>query len=133
MRGDHPNYSIVEIGQKTKKSPGDMRRLVVTQTPVENHRLTLVGKNSQKKKIIEWNQSWVFSTIDFGETLVCASPSKCSTHRGRSLDLGTFSCFLNWTFSQVSNLRTRTNTSYRHTVLKDKFQKCSNQWKTRWN
>ena len=27
---DHPNYSIVEIGQNTEKSPGDLRRLPVT-------------------------------------------------------------------------------------------------------
>ena len=40
--GDHPNYRIVEIGQNTKKSPGDLRRLAVTQTPVESHQLTLV-------------------------------------------------------------------------------------------
>ena len=26
--GDHPNYSIVEIGQYIKKSPGDLKRLV---------------------------------------------------------------------------------------------------------
>ena len=25
--GDHPNYSIVEIGQNTEKGPGDFRRL----------------------------------------------------------------------------------------------------------
>ena len=37
MIRDHPNYRIVEIGQNTKKSPGDLRRLAVTQTPVENH------------------------------------------------------------------------------------------------
>ena len=50
--GDHPNYSIVEIGQNTKKSPGDLRRLAVTQTPVENHHLALVlKKNSQMSKI----------------------------------------------------------------------------------
>ena len=29
ISGDHPNYSIVEIGQNTKKSPGDLRRLAV--------------------------------------------------------------------------------------------------------
>ena len=40
--GDHPNYSIFEIGQNTEKSPGNLRRLAVTQTPVKNHRLTLV-------------------------------------------------------------------------------------------
>ena len=42
--GDHLNYSIVGNSQNTKKSPGDLRRLAVTHTPVENHRLTLVGK-----------------------------------------------------------------------------------------
>ena len=39
--GDHSNYSISENGQNTEKSPGDLRRLAVTQTPVKNHRLTL--------------------------------------------------------------------------------------------
>ena len=29
-RGDHPNYDTIEIGQNTEKSPGDLRRLVVT-------------------------------------------------------------------------------------------------------
>ena len=33
--GDHPNYSFVEIGQNTEKSPGDLR------TSVENHSITL--------------------------------------------------------------------------------------------
>ena len=40
--GDYPNDTIIKIGLNTKKSPGDLRRLAVTQTPVENHRLTLV-------------------------------------------------------------------------------------------
>ena len=41
--GDHPDYSIPEIGQNTEKSPGgDLRRFVVTQTPVKNHRLMMV-------------------------------------------------------------------------------------------
>ena len=39
---DHPNYRIVEVGLNTEKSPGDLRRPAVTQTPVENHQLTLV-------------------------------------------------------------------------------------------
>ena len=42
MSGDHPNDSIFENGQNTKKSPGDLRRLAVTQTPVKNHRLKLM-------------------------------------------------------------------------------------------
>ena len=40
--GDHPNYGISEIGQNTEKSPGDMRRLAVTQTPLKDHQLTLM-------------------------------------------------------------------------------------------
>ena len=40
--GDNPNYSIVEMGLNTEKSPGDLRRLSVTQTPVEIDQLTLV-------------------------------------------------------------------------------------------
>ena len=33
---DHPDYSIIVIGQNTEKSPGDLRRLV-TQTQNRNH------------------------------------------------------------------------------------------------
>ena len=40
--GDHPNDSIVEIGKNIEKIPGDLRRCAITQTPVRNHRLTLV-------------------------------------------------------------------------------------------
>ena len=40
--GDHPNYSIVENGQNTVKSPGDLRRLAVSQTPVKDYQLTLM-------------------------------------------------------------------------------------------
>ena len=47
---DHPDYSIIKIDQKTKKSPGDLRRLAVTQIPVENPSAGV--KNSQKSKII---------------------------------------------------------------------------------
>ena len=39
---DHPNNSIIENGQNTGKSPGDLRRLAVTQSPVKDHRLTLM-------------------------------------------------------------------------------------------
>ena len=47
---DHPNYSIVEISQNTKKSPRDLR-FAFTLTPQENHQLALVWK-TQKSKII---------------------------------------------------------------------------------
>ncbi len=40
--GDHPNYCIIEISQNTEKSPGDLRRLAVSQTPVKDHQLTLM-------------------------------------------------------------------------------------------
>ena len=31
------NYCIIEIGQNTEKSPGDLRKLPVTQTPVKDY------------------------------------------------------------------------------------------------
>ena len=40
--GDHPNYYIIENGQNTEKSPGNLRRLAVTQTPVKDHQLRLL-------------------------------------------------------------------------------------------
>ena len=30
--GDHPDYSIIKIGQNTEKSPGNLKRLALTQT-----------------------------------------------------------------------------------------------------
>ena len=39
---DHPDYSIIKICQNIKKSPGDLRRISVTQIPVRNHQLMLV-------------------------------------------------------------------------------------------
>ena len=40
--GDNPNYIIVENRQNTEKSPGDFRRLAVTQTLVKDHQPTLM-------------------------------------------------------------------------------------------
>ena len=40
-RTDHPNYRIINIGQNTEKSPGDLKRLAVTQTIIGNHQLAL--------------------------------------------------------------------------------------------
>ena len=40
--GDHPNYCIIEINQNTEKSPGDLKRLAVTQSPVKDHQVTLM-------------------------------------------------------------------------------------------
>ena len=38
---DHPNDSIVEIGQNTEKSPGDLRRLTVTRSLTKDYQLSL--------------------------------------------------------------------------------------------
>ena len=40
--GDHPNYSIIEIGQDFEKSPGDLRSLAVNQTLVKDYQLQLM-------------------------------------------------------------------------------------------
>ena len=39
---DYPNYSIIENGQNNEKSPGDLRRLAVTQTPVKDYQLRVM-------------------------------------------------------------------------------------------
>ena len=36
--------SIIKISQNTENIPGDLMRLAVTQTPVENYQLTLMWK-----------------------------------------------------------------------------------------
>ena len=38
--GAHPDYNIIKIDQNTEESPGNMRRLSITQNPVKNHRFT---------------------------------------------------------------------------------------------
>ena len=38
------NYYNIKNGQNTEKSPGDLRRLAVTQTPVKDYLLTLMQK-----------------------------------------------------------------------------------------
>ena len=48
--GDHPNDSIIQIGQNIEKSPGDLKRLSVSQTPVRNHQLTLAWKTLKRVK-----------------------------------------------------------------------------------
>ena len=45
--GDHQKYSIIKIGQNTKKSPGDSRRLALTQTPGKDHQLMLIRKTQE--------------------------------------------------------------------------------------
>ena len=44
IRGDHADNSIIKFSKNTVKSPGNLRRLAVTQTPVKNHQPTVVWK-----------------------------------------------------------------------------------------
>ena len=48
--GDHSNYCVVEIGKNIKKSPVDLWRLALTQTPVKDHQLMLMWKNLKRVK-----------------------------------------------------------------------------------
>ena len=54
MSGHHPNFSIVEIGFNTKKSPVVLRRLAVTQTPVENYNYNNKNNNISHDKTWAW-------------------------------------------------------------------------------
>ena len=55
--GDHSKDSTVNISQNTAKSPGNLRRFVVTQNLLKIHQLMLVWKNSQRSKMIIINKS----------------------------------------------------------------------------
>ena len=39
---DHSEYGIIKLSQNTEKSPGHLRKLAVSQTPIKYHQLTLV-------------------------------------------------------------------------------------------
>ena len=41
---DPLNHNIVEINQNTDKSPGDLKKIAVTLTPVKEHQITLEWK-----------------------------------------------------------------------------------------
>ena len=45
---DHPDYNIVEIGQNSEKTPGNLRRLTVTPSSVKNHQQTLLWKTRKE-------------------------------------------------------------------------------------
>ena len=62
---DHPDHpGIIKIAQSIEKSPGNLRRLAVTQTPVRNHQLMLTWKtlkgvnnnNNKRPEIIQTRQ-----------------------------------------------------------------------------
>ena len=61
---DNPNNRIIKIDQNTGKSPGDLRRLDVTQTLVRNHQLIfdwkihkIINDNNKKKTYWDTNRS----------------------------------------------------------------------------
>ena len=56
---------MIIINQNIKKSPGDLRRLAVTQTSVEIHQLTLVGKTLKRLIIIIKAFHFVRNKYDF--------------------------------------------------------------------
>ena len=46
----HPNCSIAKINQNTEKSPENLRRLAVTQSPEKDYKLMLVRKTYKNKQ-----------------------------------------------------------------------------------
>ena len=42
--GDHTDYSIIKIGQNIETSPGDLKRLIVTRTPIREHQCEKLKK-----------------------------------------------------------------------------------------
>ena len=49
QKNEHPNYYITEIGQNNEKSPEDLRKIAVSQSPVRRHWLTLMWKALNEK------------------------------------------------------------------------------------
>ena len=55
---NHPDNSIIKIDQITEKSPGDLGRLAVTLTTVENHQLTIVSKSQITMMVKYYQCDW---------------------------------------------------------------------------
>ena len=49
MHNPAPVLEKVKNGQNSEKSPGDLRRLAVTQSPVKYHQLTVMRKTLMSK------------------------------------------------------------------------------------
>ena len=50
---DYPSDSIVKIGQNTKESPVDLRKVAVTQTPVNGFQLTRNNNNNNNNNKVK--------------------------------------------------------------------------------
>ena len=91
-RGDHPDYSIIKIGQNTMKNPEGLKRLAVTQTPVKNHQLTLVWKNLKGVNNCNGNLPryvWTLPTINSSKH--CSEASRQPWQSNRIVSMVTLS------------------------------------------
>ena len=52
MSWDYKNFRIINTSQNTEKSPGNLRRFVLTQSPVKKKSANGSMENSQKSVII---------------------------------------------------------------------------------
>ena len=68
---DRPNYSFITNGQNTEKRPGELRRFVITQTPVRSKQLTLVWKTLNKVKIIRIIISRIMFFMYSNSEIIC--------------------------------------------------------------
>ena len=55
--GDHPNYYIIKNRQNTEKSPGDLRRFVVTQREKTSAKTGVKKSQGVTKKIISFQRT----------------------------------------------------------------------------
>ena len=99
---------------QTKKNPVDLRRLVVTQTSVRNHQLTLVWKNSQRSfdwENLQWKrQTWILLFLK-------AAQNNSSHHFLRSAHTQLFINIRTGIYAYVS-ARTHTHThTHTHTYI----------------
>ena len=65
---------MILIGKNTEKSPGDLRKLSVTQIPVKDHQLTLAWKTCKEYNSININQKpkgLLFSGTLLSKLILC--------------------------------------------------------------
>ena len=65
IKGRVETISVIKIGQNTEKSPRNLKRLVITQTPVNNHQLTQVWKTLKIIMIIIIIRRRTCKIVDF--------------------------------------------------------------------
>ena len=64
---DNPDYCIIEIVQNTEKSPEDLRRLAVTETPRRREKLSRSSYNDLNNPEIDVQWNGKFSFVDAKE------------------------------------------------------------------